>query len=52
MEEITLWYVRGVVGEYFTTKLAAEVRARRAFPNEDEQERYSRVFFHHFYKEV
>jgi len=47
-----LWYVAGVQGEYFTTKLAAEVRARAAFPHETPPERYARVFYKRFFEEV
>jgi hypothetical protein len=47
-----LWYVAGVKGEYFTNKMAAEVRARAAFPHESEDKRYARVFFKRFFEEV
>jgi len=50
--EVNLYYVRGITGEYFTTKLAAEVRARKAFPYESEDERYARIFYQRFYMEV
>jgi len=41
-----LWYVAGVQGEYFTTKMAAEVRARRAGFNS------ATVYFKRFFEEV
>lgn len=47
-----LFFVQGITGEYFTTKLAAEVRARKAFPHESEDKRYARIFFKRFFKEV
>lgn len=47
-----LYHVFGLTGEYFTTKLAAEVRARKAFPHESEDQRYARIFFQRFFKEV
>jgi len=47
-----LYYVRGITGEYFTTKLAAEVRARAAYPHESEDKRYARVFYKRFFEEV
>jgi len=52
MHEITLWYVFGVAGEYFTTKLAAEVRARQAFPDESPRNHYGRVRFKTFFTDV
>jgi hypothetical protein len=33
-KQVQLWHVRGVTGEFYTTKLAAEVRARAAFPED------------------
>ena len=47
-----LWYVVGVQGEYFTTKMAAEVRANKAFPHEDYNSCYARVFYKRFFEEV
>lgn len=49
---INLYHVFGLTGEYFTTKLAAEVRARKAFPNDDPNQRHSRIFYQRFFKEV
>jgi hypothetical protein len=49
---VSMWYVVGVTGEYFTTKLAAEVRARAAFPIENPDMRYARVMYRTFFKEV
>jgi len=46
------YYIKGITGEYFTTKMAAEVRARAAFPHEDTGRRYARVFYKRFFEEV
>ena len=51
-KQVQLWHVRGVTGEFYTTKLAAEVRARAAFPHETPPERYARVFYRRFFEEV
>jgi len=51
-KQVELWYVRGVSGEFFTTKMAAEVRARAAFPHEDTGRRYARVFCKRFFEGV
>jgi hypothetical protein len=53
-KQVQLWHVRGVTGEFYTTKLAAEVRARAAFPHESPgaDRLYARVYFTKFYKEV
>ena len=47
-----LWHVHGITGEFYTTKLAAEVRARKAFPEESPDRRYARVFYKRFFEEV
>ena len=52
LARVTLWYVQGVEGEYYTTKLAAEARARKAFPIEGPDCRYARIFSRSFWKEV
>ena len=46
------FFVQGVKGEYFTNKMAAEVRANKAFPHESEDKRYARVFYKRFFEEV
>ena len=51
-KQVQLWHVRGVTGEFYTTKLAAEVRARAAFPEESPDRRYARVFYKRFFEEV
>ena len=50
-KQVQLWHVHGVTGEYFTTKLAAEIRARNAFPHESADRLYARVYVTKFYKE-
>ena len=40
---VSLWQVSGIVGEYFTTKMRADVRALQAFPGESDTERHGRV---------
>jgi hypothetical protein len=50
--EVQLWYVIGIGGVYYGTKMQAEVEARKAFPDEDESKRYARVFYKTFYMEV
>jgi hypothetical protein len=47
-----LWFVTGVKGEYFTNRLAAEVRARKAFPSEDTYQNHKRVFHKRLYERV
>ena len=49
---VDLWYVVGIGGVYYGTKMQAEVEARKAFPNEDAGKRYARVFYKTFYQEV
>ena len=51
-KQVQLWHVRGVTGEFYTTKLAAEVRARAAFPEDSPDRRYARVFYRRFFEEV
>ena len=52
--ELVLWYLRGehnVSGRidiYYPTKMAAEIAARVLYPDESEDRRYSRVFYHVF----
>ena len=47
-----LYFIEGIKGEYFTNKLAAETRAAKAFPHEDPDRRYARVFYRRFFREV
>jgi hypothetical protein len=49
---INMWFVEGIRGEFFTNKLAAETRAAKAFPHEDPDRRYARVFYRRFFREV
>ena len=51
-KQVELWHIHGVTGEFYTTKLAAEVRARKAFPYENKYEHDSRVFYKRFFEEV
>ena len=48
MNMTTMWMIKGISGEYFITKMDAEIRARECFPSENEDQRYARVH----YKEV
>ena len=43
-----LWSVTGLPNVLFPTKEAAEVAARRAFPNEDPHRRYARISYSTF----
>jgi hypothetical protein len=52
LRPIKLYFVHGIAGEYFTTKLAAEVRARAAFPTENPDRRYARIFYRAVFEEV
>lgn len=49
LRTVLLWSVTGATGEYYATKLQAEVRARVLFPIEDPDTRYARVYFTVFY---
>jgi len=51
-KEVQFWYVKGVPQTLYDNKLRAERAARLAFPDEDADKRYSRVFFKTFYEEV
>jgi hypothetical protein len=48
---VEMWYVRGIIGTYYETKLMAERAAWVAFPDEDSQTRYARVYYKTFFKE-
>ena len=50
--EVVLWYVVGISGVYYGTKIQAEAAAREQFPDESESKRYARVFYKTFYMEV
>ena len=50
--EVDLWYVVGIGGVYYGTKIQAETAARQAFPDEDERRRYARIYYKRFYQEV
>lgn len=53
-DEVTLYYGRldgGGRTPYFESKVDLEVHLRTLLPGEDEDKRYSRVFFHRFLKE-
>jgi len=47
-----LYHIKGIAGEFYTTKLAADVRARKAFPYETMHEGLARVFHKRFFEEV
>lgn len=52
LKQVQLWHIRGIAGEFYTTKLAAEIRARNAFPEESADRLYARIFFINFFTEV
>ena len=43
---VEIWYVRGLDGDWFATKMDAERTAGVAFPDEHPDKRYARVFYH------
>ena len=50
-EAVNLWYARlgpGSVSHYYPTKIALEAALREWFPDETEDQRYSRIHFHAF----
>ena len=49
---VDLWYVVGIGGVYYGTKIQAETAARQAFPDEGASRRYARIYFKRFYQEV
>lgn len=49
---IELWYVKGIAGQYFVDKLEAERVCRGTFGDESPEQRYARIFFRRFYREV
>ncbi len=46
-----MWYVFGIKDTYYATKMTAEAAARQAFPDEDPDKRYSRVYYKTMYYE-
>lgn len=51
-ECVVLWYLTGVPHRYYPTKIAAEAAAREHFPHEDIDQRYGRIFYREFFREV
>ena len=49
---VELWYVKGIVGVYYETKMQAEEAARKAFIFDDADKRYARIWCKTFYQEV
>lgn len=49
-DEVDLWFVAGLPGFLYPTKIAAEVAARQAFPEESPEMRYSRIRSMKFYR--
>ena len=52
LEAVDLWYVKGIVGVYYETKMQAEEAARKAFIFDDADKRYARVYYKTFYQEI
>lgn len=48
---VELWHVQGIAGCFWPTKMVAETVARRAFPHEDIDTRYARIFCDRFVRE-
>ena len=56
-EAVELWEVRGhdaypTRSFFYPTKMCAEIAARAAFPDEDEDTRYGRIYFSRFVREL
>ena len=49
---VELWYVVGIGGVYYGTKMQAEEAARKAFIFDDADKRYARIWCKTFYQEV
>ena len=47
-DTVELWYARGLE-DYYPTKLCVEIALRARYPDEDEDTRYARIYFHTFY---
>jgi hypothetical protein len=52
LREFPLWYAVGLGGVYYGTKEQCEAEVRKAYPDEDPNTRYARVFYKTFYEEV
>lgn len=50
--QVELWAVRGIPRMLFPTKMAAEVAARRTFPNDEMAANYGRLSFVKFIQEA
>jgi hypothetical protein len=51
-KQVQLWYVQGIIGTYYETKLLAERAAWMAFPDETANVRYSRIWYKTVMEEV
>ena len=51
-KQVQLWYVQGIIGTYYETKLLAERAAWIAFPDETASKRYSRIWYKEVMEEV
>jgi hypothetical protein len=52
LQAVQLYYVIGIGGTYYGTKMQAEAEARKAFPDEGADKRYARIYYKTFYQEV
>ena len=52
LKAVDLWYVKGIVGVYYETKMQAEEAARKAFIFDDADKRYARIWCKTSYQEV
>ena len=52
LREVQLWYAVGLGGVYYGSKGQCEAAVRKAYPDEDPDTRYGRVFYKTFYEEV
>lgn len=52
LKQVQLWYVKGIVGVYYETKMQAEAEARKAFLFDNESQRYARIYYKTFMEEV
>jgi len=52
LEAVDLWYVMGIAGLWYETKMQAEEAARKAFLFDDADKRYARIYYKTFYQEV
>jgi hypothetical protein len=48
----TFYYVEGITGEYYATRMQAEVRAVKCFPFDDPRQRAGRIHTRYFREEV